>query len=245
MRYLKPMALCAVALTLLVCAAVLPVRDYLRELQTWLEQLGPWGPVALVVIYAALTVLMMPGSVLTSMSGFLFGLWTGTLAALAGANLGALLAFLLGRTLLRDKVAQWAAGNPKFAALDRAIGQAGFKMVFLARMSPAFPFVLLNYLLGLTRVTTRSYVLANLLGMLPASFMFVYFGVIAREALDGLASDAATGPYKKILTVIGLLATIAVVVLVTRIARRALAEAEQSGDAAALATAPVIPAEVK
>jgi pyruvate/2-oxoglutarate dehydrogenase complex dihydrolipoamide dehydrogenase (E3) component len=99
-------------------------------------------------------------------------------------------------------------------------------MVLLTRLSPVFPFVLLNYFLGLTAVRTGAYVLANLLGMLPATFLFVYIGAAARDALAG-QMDAAAGFYQQILKYIGLLATVAVVVVVTRIARKALREAEQ------------------
>ena len=99
-------------------------------------------------------------------------------------------------------------------------------MVLLTRLSPVFPFVLLNYFLGLTAVRTGSYVLANVIGMLPATFLFVYIGAAARDALAG-QMDAAAGFYQQILKYVGLLATVAVVVVVTRIARKALREAEQ------------------
>ena len=145
-----------------------------------------------------------------------------------GANLGALCAFLLARTFLREKVARWAEGNPKFRALDLAIGRQGFKMVFLTRLSPAFPFTLLNYFLGFTAVKTGAYVLANLLGMLPGMFLYVYIGAAARDALVGQTEPSA-GFYQQILKYVGLLATVVVVVVVTRIARRALREAEQAG----------------
>lgn len=224
MRNLKTVLLIVVVITLLLSLLFLPVRAWFGELQGWIATLGAVGPVVLAVIYVLATVLLAPGSVLTLMAGALFGLWIGSLTVLVGANLGALCSFLLARTQLREKVAKWAEANPKFAALDQAIGQAGFKMVFLSRLSPAFPFVLLNYLLGLTKVRTGAYVLANLLGMLPGTFLYVYIGAVAGEALNGTPDNS--GPFRKILTVVGLFATIGVVVLVTRLARRALAQAQ-------------------
>jgi pyruvate/2-oxoglutarate dehydrogenase complex dihydrolipoamide dehydrogenase (E3) component/uncharacterized membrane protein YdjX (TVP38/TMEM64 family) len=173
----------------------------------------------------ATTVLLIPGSAITIGSGTLFGLKTGFFVVLVGANLGALSAFLLARTFLRDKVARWAEGNPKFRSLDRAIGQQGFKMVLLTRLSPAFPFTLLNYFLGLTAVRTGPYIAANLLGMLPGIFLYVYVGAAARDALAG--GMVAAGLYQQILKYVGLLATIGVVLIVTRIARKAMREAEQ------------------
>jgi hypothetical protein len=128
--------------------------------------------------------------------------------------------------------------QPKFLS-DQAIGKQGFKMVLLTRLSPVFPFVLLNYLLGLTAVRMPSYVLANLLGMLPATFLFVYIGAAARDALGGQA-DASAGFYQQILKYVGLFATVGVVVVVTRVARKALREAEQSQEGNIAAGKPLL-----
>ena len=211
----------------------LPLRQWFIHFESYVQSLGAIGPVVVVLTYILSTVLFIPGSALTIGSGTLFGLTTGFVVVFLGANLGALSSFLLARTLLRDKVARWAAVNPKFRSLDQAIGKQGFKMVLLTRLSPVFPFVLLNYFLGLTAVRTAPYVLANVIGMLPATFLFVYIGAAARDALAG-QMDASAGFYQQILKVVGLLATVAVVVVVTRIARKALREAEQEqeGDTA-------------
>ena len=219
-------------LTVLLLAAVvtiaffLPVRQWFMEFESYVKSLGAIGPVVVILVYVLCTVLFIPGSLITVGAGTLFGLKTGFVVVVLGANLGALCSFLLARTFLREKVATWAAANPKFRSLDQAIGREGFKMVLLTRLSPVFPFVLLNYFLGLTAVRTGAYILANLIGMLPATFLFVYIGAAARDAIAGEA-DASTGFYQQILKYVGLLATIAVVVIVTRSARKALREAEQ------------------
>jgi len=212
----------------------LPVRAWFMQFEGYVQSLGAIGPVVVVLTYILCTVLFVPGSAITIGSGTLFGLQTGFIVVVLGANLGALCSFLLARSFLRDKVARWAAGNAKFRSLDQAIGQQGFKMVLLTRLSPVFPFVLLNYFLGLTAVRTGAYALANLLGMLPATFLFVYIGAAARDAIAGEAA-ASAGFYQQIFKYVGLLATIAVVVIVTRIARKALREAEhqQEGSVAA------------
>jgi uncharacterized membrane protein YdjX (TVP38/TMEM64 family) len=204
----------------------LPVRQWFTEFDSYVKSLGAVGPFVVVLVYVICTVLFIPGSAITIGSGTLFGLQTGFIVVVLGANLGALCSFLLARTFLREKVARWADGNPKFRSLDRAIGQQGFKMVLLTRLSPVFPFVLLNYFLGLTAVRTGAYVIANLIGMLPATFLFVYIGAAARDAIAG-QPDSMAGFYQQILKYVGLAATIAVVVVVTRIARKALREAEQ------------------
>src|SRR4029077_18871969 len=132
----------------------------------------------------------------------------------------------------------------KFRTLDLAIGRQGFKMVFLTRLSPAFPFNFLNYLFGVTAVKTGAYVLANLLGMLPGMFLYVYIGAAARDALVGQA-NTSMGFYQQILKYVGLLATVAVVVVVTRIARRALREAEQQQKTSKTTGPPRLDAEHK
>lgn len=223
----RPILVALVVVAAAVGFLFLPVRDWFVALQGHVEALGAVGPVVVAAAYVALTVLLIPGSALTIGSGTLFGLWTGLAVVVVGANLGALASFLLGRTFLREKVAGWAEANPKFAALDRAIGREGFKMVLLSRLSPVFPFTLLNYLLGVTKVRTGSYVLANLIGMLPGTFLYVYIGATAREALSGGLTEGA-GRFKQVLTVVGLAATVGVVVVVTRAARRAMAEVEHA-----------------
>ena len=215
----------------------LPVRQWFMEFESFVKSLGAAGPVVVVLVYVLCTVFFIPGSAITVGAGTLFGLKTGFIVVVSGANLGALCSFILARSFLREKVAAWAAANPKFRSLDQAIGRQGFKMVLLTRLSPVFPFVLLNYFLGLTAVRTGAYILANLIGMLPATFLFVYIGAAARDALAG-QPDTAAGFYQQVLKYVGLAATLAVVVTVTRIARKALREAEQKQEGSAASDKP-------
>jgi pyruvate/2-oxoglutarate dehydrogenase complex dihydrolipoamide dehydrogenase (E3) component/uncharacterized membrane protein YdjX (TVP38/TMEM64 family) len=226
---------------LLVAAGVgflfLPVRLWFSQLEGYVQSLGAVGPVIVVLAYTVSTVLLIPASIITLGAGTLFGLKTGFIVVVIGANLGALGSFLLARTLMRERVARWAASNPKFRSLDKAIGRQGFKMVLLMRLSPIFPFILLNYFLGLTAVRTSAYAVANLLGMLPAMLFLVYIGAAARDAIAG-QMDASVGFYQQLFKYVGLLATIAVVVFVTRVARRALREAEQLQEGSLIAIKP-------
>jgi pyruvate/2-oxoglutarate dehydrogenase complex dihydrolipoamide dehydrogenase (E3) component/uncharacterized membrane protein YdjX (TVP38/TMEM64 family) len=233
MKASKPIIIIVLLGIIIAGLFFLPVRQWFTHFETYVQSLGAVGPIVVVLVYVLCTVLFIPGSAITIGAGTLFGLKTGFLVVVAGANLGAFAAFLLTRTFLRERVANWAAANPKFRSLDQAIAKQGFKMVLLTRLSPVFPFILLNYFLGLTGVRTASYVLANLIGMLPATFLFVYIGAAARDALAGQV-DAAAGVYQQILKIVGLLATIAVVVMITRMARKALQQAqqEQPGDRA-------------
>jgi len=230
MNLAKKLLVIFVVVDIVAAFFFLPFRDWFAQLEIYVKSLGSIGPIVFALVYVATTVLFIPGSALTIGSGTLFGLKTGFLVVLIGANLGALGAFFLARTLLRDKVARWAEESSKFRSLDRAIGRHGFKMVFLSRLSPAFPFNLLNYLLGLTAVRTGAYVLANLLGMLPGIFLYVYIGAAARDAISGTAPSI--GMYQQALKYIGLLATVAVVIIVTRIARKAMREADRDQEVA-------------
>jgi uncharacterized membrane protein YdjX (TVP38/TMEM64 family) len=227
----KTLLLIFLVVDVAVALLFLPFREWFLQFESTVQDLGAVGPAVVVLVYVAATVLLVPGSALTIASGTLFGLPVGFLVAFTDANLETLSAFLLARTRLRARVARWAEGNGKFRSLDQAIGHQGFKLVFLSRLSPAFPFAVLNYLLGLTAVRPGAYVLANLLGMLPGAFLYVYLGVAARDVLAGDAYEAA-GVYQQIVKYVGLFATIAVVVMVTQLARKALRAAErtQNGD---------------
>src|SRR5262245_31469257 len=225
----KPRVILLVTLLIAVIVGFffLPPRQWLIELEGYVQSLGTFGPVVVALAYVLCTVLLIPASIITVGAGTLFGLKTGFIVVIVGANLGAFCSFLLARTFLREKVARWARENSKFHFLDEAIGRQGFKMVLLTRLSPIFPFILLNYFLGLTAVRTGAYVTANFLGMLPAMFLLVYVGVAARDAIGG-PTEASADFYQQIFKYVGLLATIGVVIIVTRIARRALREAEQN-----------------
>ncbi|MCU0622734.1 MAG: TVP38/TMEM64 family protein [Gemmatimonadaceae bacterium] len=207
-----------------------------RQAATWLaaapaaiEGLGVWGPVAFIVGYAVATVAFVPGSALTLAAGALFGLATGVGVVFLGASLGSTAAFLLARTIARRPLEQRLSGDARFAAIDRAIAAQGRRIVLLLRLSPAFPFSLLNYALGLTRVSLRDYVVAGI-GMLPGTVLYVYYGKLAGDVavLAGGTAPARDTAYYVVLG-LGLLATVAVTALVTRTARRALADAGAAG----------------
>jgi uncharacterized membrane protein YdjX (TVP38/TMEM64 family) len=199
------------------------VRALLRDSLAWVEQLGPWGPVLFVLIYIVAAVLFVPGSALTLGAGAVFGVALGSVLVSLGATLGATAAFLVGRYFARAWVAKKIEGNAAFAAIDRAVAAEGWKIVGLTRLSPAFPFSLLNYAFGLTRVSLRDYVVASWIGMMPGTVMYVYIGSLAR-----VAGDRTRTPGEWALLGLGLVATIAVTIFIARIARTALAKRTQA-----------------
>lgn len=227
----KKLLLAAVVAAVVVTVFTVDIRALLREALAGLESLGAWGPVIFVLLYIVAAVLLVPGSALTLGAGALFGVGLGSVLVSAGATLGATAAFLVGRYLARDWVAKKIEGNAAFAALDRAVAADGWKIVGLTRLSPAFPFTLLNYAFGLTRVSLRDYVLASWIGMMPGTVMYVYLGSLARAA-----GDCSRTPAEWALYGVGLAATIVVTVFVTRLARAALAQRTAAVPAVAVPT---------
>lgn len=206
---------------------LLPVRELAVEAMQWVEGLGFTGYVVFSLLYAFFTVLFLPGFILTVGAGAVFGLVGGFVAVSVGSTVGAALAFLLGRFLARAAIEHQVAGNAKFAAIDAAVAQKGWKIVFLTRLSPAFPFNLINYAYGLTRIPFPHYVLASWIGMMPGTLLYVYAGSLAGNvARAALAKDPATGPWELVFQGLGLLATLTVTIYVTRLARQALQQAE-------------------
>jgi uncharacterized membrane protein YdjX (TVP38/TMEM64 family) len=218
--------LIVIIIALFLAMRFLPVQQWLRSFNDWVGQMGVAGIFIFIGVYAIATVLLAPGAILTIGAGFAFGLWKGFLAVSAGATLGASLAFLVARFIARDKVEAIAKRNEKFRKIDNAIGKQGAKLVFLLRLSPVIPFNLSNYFYGLTGVKFWPYVLASWLGMMPGTFLYVYIGTAGRAAVSVAAGGEAMKhgwQYWTFLSV-GLAATIAATIWVTKIARDALKE---------------------
>jgi uncharacterized membrane protein YdjX (TVP38/TMEM64 family) len=215
----------AIVAGLIVAALLLPVKDWLIGLLQWTQGLGVWGPVFVVVFYIVACVLFLPGSVLTLGAGFIFKLLVGTIVVSIGSTLGACAAFLIGRTVGRDWISSKITANEKFTAIDNAVGRQGFKIVLLIRLSPVFPFNLLNYAFGLTNVSFAKYALGSWIGMLPGTVMYVYFGAGLRSLADAAAGEIEGGAAGRIFFWFGMAATIAVTVFATHLARKALKQA--------------------
>lgn len=206
-----------------ISVLVLPVQQDLTRFFGWVPQLGPTGAVLFAAAYIPAAILFVPGALLTLGAGFLFGVKLGTVIVSLGSTTGAIAAFLVGRTLAREWVTTKVEGKPAFDAIDRAVGTQGFTIVLLTRLSPVFPFNLLNYVYGVTGVGLRDYALASWIGMLPGTMMYVYLGSAAQSVTALLSGEQRQTLPQEWLFSVGLLATVAVTVVVTRLAKRALA----------------------
>lgn len=189
----KFVAAAAVAAAVVAALYSLPVRHWLLEVLAWSDGMGAWAPVAVVGIYVVAYVLMVPATVMTVGAGVLFRMSVGCATVSAGTTLGAAAAFLIGRTFFRRLVVRRLAGHPRFAAVDAAIGENGFGVVLLTRLSPA-PSFLMNYLFSLTRVRFGPYILASWLGMLPRTLIWVYVGTQVRRLIDVADLDIRQQP---------------------------------------------------
>jgi len=219
----RVMVVLAVVMILIVIGRQLGAQ--LPRLTAAVDALGVWGPVVFIAGYAIACVAFVPASLLTLAAGALFGVLRGTMFVLVGATLGSLAAFLIARYLARDWIAARLAKDTRFAAIDAAIAEQGRKVVFLLRLSPVVPFSVLNYALGLTTVRVGDFILASA-GMLPGTLLYVYSGNLA-SVVAGASNAAAPpkGPAFYTVLGLGLAATAAVTVLVTRVAKKALAHA--------------------
>jgi uncharacterized membrane protein YdjX (TVP38/TMEM64 family) len=220
---LKPLILAAAILALLAVVALSPIAAWLGVGLTWIEQHPRLAALVFVASYVLAAVLVVPGSLLTLGAGFVFGLPVGVVLVSIGSVLGAAAAFLVGRFFARAWVADKIARLPRFKALDSATRHEGFVIVFLARLSPLFPFNLLNYGLGLTGVRFRDYFLATWIGMLPATVLYVYIGTLAKDLTSLTSGSLDSGPLGTTLLIVGFVATLVLTVLITRKANRTLA----------------------
>ena len=199
-------------------------QELLRNALIQIQDLGTVGAVAFILLYIIATIAFLPGSILTLGAGVVFGVALGSLYVFIGATIGATGAFLVGRYLARGWISRKIEDNRKFSAIDKAVGKEGFKIVLLTRLSPVFPFNLLNYAYGITGVSLKDYFLGSV-GMIPGTVMYVYIGSLAGNlATLGSATQPTNPGVQWAIRLIGFVATVAVTIYVTRVARLALNE---------------------
>ena len=196
--------------------------SWFEPLTLWLR--SPLGGLVFIPLYAVWVTLLLPGVWASMLAGALYGTWWGSLIVFVGASLGAEAAFLLGRYWLHDWTSKRLTQYPKLQAVERAVSREGLKLVLLTRLSPAFPFSLLNLVYGLSEVSLRDYSI-GLIGIIPGTILFCALGALAGDAArfgEVLAGEASAQAW--ILRVVGVLATVAVVWLVGRAAKNALSD---------------------
>jgi uncharacterized membrane protein YdjX (TVP38/TMEM64 family) len=212
------------ALAVVALVVLLPVGEWTVALLARIERLGAWAGVVLAALWIPAALLLVPGSLITLGTGFLLGVGWGMVTVSIGSTLGALAAFLAGRTLARDRVRAWIAGRPRFLAVDRAVETGGLGIVLLTRLSPLLPYNFLNYAYGLTGVRLRDYLLGSWAGMLPGTLLYVVLGSTAQALASLGAGDRERSALEWTAFGVGLLATAAVTWIVARRATAILEE---------------------
>jgi uncharacterized membrane protein YdjX (TVP38/TMEM64 family) len=226
MKWIKPLLILAIlAAVLVLVGKYFNLQQRLNDTLVWIKDLGPAGMGVFALTYVVACIFLIPGSILTLGAGAIYGVVTGSILVSISSTLGATAAFLVGRYIARNWVAKKIEGNTTFNAIDNAVAKEGWKIVGLSRLSPIFPFSLLNYAYSLTKVSLRDFVVASWIGMIPGTVMYVYIGSLAGDlaTLSAESGDAPTSA-KWIINGIGFLATVLVTVYVTKIAKKALAE---------------------
>lgn len=211
---------------LVVSYRILPVSQWVEAFRLWVEGLGAVGWVVFIFVYALTTFVLVPGSILTLAAGVAFGLW-GFVLVVVGATIGSALSFLAARYVFHDRVQEKVAAYPKFSAVNQAIGDEGWKVVGLLRLSPALPFSLQNWFLGLTPVGFVPAQLATFFGIMPGTLLYVWIGSLGGQAAAG-ADDMSVLKYA--VFAVGILATLIVTVLVTKKAKAKLLQIENQQD---------------
>jgi uncharacterized membrane protein YdjX (TVP38/TMEM64 family) len=224
-RRLKLLIISFLVATLIISAQYFPVKQLFNDAISQVQSLGILAPTAYIIIYNLATILFIPGSVLTLKGGCLFGLFWGSVYVLIAAVIGAIVAFMIGRYLCRDWVARQIDKYPKFTAINLAVAKEGWKIVLLTRLSPIFPFNLLNYAFGVTQVSLKDYILGSL-GIIPGTVMYVYIGSLAGDLAMVNTPNQPSHPqgqiWQWVMQIIGLIATIAITVYITKVAQKTL-----------------------
>lgn len=205
--------------------AFLPLAEWLRELVERARALGPGGAFLFMALFVPACVLLLPGTPITLFCGYAYGFWPTLPAAILMSNLGAAAAFGVSRFLLSDSVERWLGGHPKLLAVHRAVGTQGLRLVFLLRLTPAIPFNGLNYALGVAPVRFGPYALGTFLGMLPGTTINTYTAATLGELGRSLDEEVTLGAWGWTFLALRLVAAVLVTVLVTRVAKKALAGA--------------------
>lgn len=226
-RWAAPIAV-GLALALLSVVGGKALAGRLVEFTEWVRGLGSGAPIVFGLGYAVACVLLIPASFLTLAAGAIFGWARGAAVVFVAASAGATMAFLLARTLLRPRLERRFVADRRFLALSHQMAGRGRLVAFLLRLSPVFPFSLLNYALGLTRISLADYLIA-LIGILPGTLAYSYYGHVGGDLVALAAGQVAPpgdgGTTQTALRVVGVLATVVATAVVTRLAKRALKDA--------------------
>jgi len=221
-RVRKSILFTAALTIILSVGSILDLRKIFLNSILVVENAGAAGPLILLALYVIACVFMLPSWFLAIGAGSIYGILNGSLIVSVSTAAGASAAFLTGRYLAREKIARRFGRNETFRVIDEAVASEGWKIVFLTRLSPAFPFNIVNYIYGFSGISFRHYFLASWAGMIPGTVMYVYIGALASDLASLGEENRVRTSLQWAMTAAGFAATLAVTALITRIARKAL-----------------------
>ena len=189
----------------------------------------PLGIVSFIIIYSIWVTLLLPGVWASMLAGSLYGTWIGTIVVFTGAFIGAQISFLLARALMREWIEDRLSSSSKFESVRQAVSRQGLKLIILTRLSPAFPFSLLNFVYGLSEVKLIDYSI-GLIAILPGSIVFCGLGSIAGDmaSFQDVLINSNNELTSQALRIVGIITTILSVLIVTRVAKKAIQDSESS-----------------
>jgi uncharacterized membrane protein YdjX (TVP38/TMEM64 family) len=213
-------------LTVAIAMIVLPIANILFSLFETARAIGPWGPLLMASAYIPASLFLVPVMILALGSGYLFGVVLGTITAWIGSTIGAAAAFIAARVLARELVLAGMSSNPKRQSTDQAIAEHGFMLTLLSRLTPLIPFNLTNYLLGLSGISLKQFVLGTWIGALPVTLMYVFLGTVVREVEETGGTDLQIAGSRGALVVVAAVVILALTAFVAYSIKKILDKAE-------------------
>jgi uncharacterized membrane protein YdjX (TVP38/TMEM64 family) len=220
----KPIMVAAIIVTVWITSRFIPFLDWWPQIMQWIHGLGLLGPFVFILFQVIGTILFVPAIVFGIGAAWVYGFWQAVAITLVSTAISAMVVFYISRYWARGWVARRTAANPKYAAIDEAVGRQGWKIVLLTRLSPGFPFTLLNYALGVTRVTPSAFFFGTAVGMAPRTMVHVYAGVFGSSLASLGVEDAGPSVVNMIMIAVGAVVTILATVYIARIVRKTLEE---------------------
>lgn len=215
---------------MIVAMRKLPVMEWMDFFTGWVKDHGALGIALFLVAHVIGTSLFVPASAFTIAAGLTFGLFWGVTLAVGCCAVGSAFSFFISRYVARSWVEKLMGNNEKFRALDGALAEAGWKLVLLMRLTPVMPFPVTNYFFGITKIRFWPYFWASAFGVIPGTTLYCYLGYVGKVALTSQKQQRGTMDY--VLLGVGLALLVAVVIYMTKIAKKALRDMEEKGKAA-------------
>jgi uncharacterized membrane protein YdjX (TVP38/TMEM64 family) len=227
-RAALPYLVVGLLLIVAIVAGGREIEHHISAIESWITKFGPWGVLTFVGLFALATSVLLPDTVLCIIAGALFGLGWGVAAVLAGSVLAAAIQFTLAHQLLRARIQRTLAARPSLAAIQRAVSRDEFRLQALLRLTPLNP-ATISYLLGAAGVRFSGFLIACL-ALTPNLVIEVYFGHVGKHAARLAGSNARTAHLHDLAIIGGLAVCVAVMVLVSRMARKAVTQAVAETD---------------